>query len=459
MKSTLSYKPKAYMRKAIKFIVSHSCAGLLMDPGLGKTGITLASFKILKNEGLVRRMLVVAPKRPAKSVWTREVRKWAEFNDLTINVLHGKHRDELYNEKVDINVVTLEGLEWLFKKARGHGRKPWPWEMLVIDESSKFKNTQTVRFASLKPYITKFRRRVILTGSFASNGLMNIFGQVFILDLGNALGGFVTHYRAKYFDKIGYDWKLREGAEPKIYDAVRPLVLRMAAEDYLDLPELNFHNIEVELPEKARAVYDQMEEDMFAMLDGKKITAFNAGVATGKCRQIANGGVYDASKNAIKVHDEKTEALEDLIDELGGKPLMIAYEFGHDLDRLRKLLGKKVPCIGGGVSDKQQAWIEDAWNAGDLPQLLVQPASAAHGLNLQDAPESSLAFYSMLWDLELYEQLIHRLHRQGRRHGVNVYRILARDTIDYAQLAALNRKDRTQRALLKGLQDYRLSRV
>ncbi len=449
------YIPKKYTKVAIKFLLERSNAGLLLDPGLGKTGITLATYRILRKEKLVKRMLVVAPRRPAHHVWPREQRKWSDFHDIGMNVLHGPDKDWLFDQRADVDVVTLEGLEWLMKRAKR--LKVWPWEMLVIDESSKFKNTKTLRFKSLKPYLRYFKRRVILTGSPASNGLLNLFGQIYILDMGNALGGYITHYRHRYFEAGGYLNKvftLRDGADKEIYKAVRPLVLRMSAQDNLDLPRLFVPPpIKIILPPAARKVYDEMERDFITALEDGSVTAFNAGVASAKCRQIANGGVYDAEKIAHHIHNEKTEALSDLIDELEGKPLMIAYEYGHDLERLRGLLGKDLPYIGGGLSDKRQRIVEDGWNAGDVPYLAVQPASAAHGLNLQGT-EAALCFYSLLYDLENYEQLIRRLWRQGQKHAVFVYRLLAEDTVDEAQVSAIDKKAKTQGDFLKALRSY-----
>lgn len=453
--AAISFRPRRYQKVAIKFLLQRNCAGLFLSPGLGKTSTTLATFLILKKEGLVKRMLVVAPRRPAHRVWPQERDKWIEFNGISMNVLHGPDKEELYKERADVDVVTLEGLTWLMNKARKE--KVWPWDIIVFDESSKFKNTKTVRFGAVKKYLQKFRRRIILTGSPASNGLINLFGQIYILDLGNALGAYVSHYRWSFFNQGGYmdkQFTIKEGAEKIIYKRVKPLVLRMAAEDHLELPKLFIPPpIEIELPPKARKIYDDMEEEFLALLEDGKITAFNAGTASGKCRQIANGGVYDANHKVHHIHDEKTEALENLIDELEGKPLMVAYEYGHDLERLRKLLGKNVPYIGGGLSDKKQAWVEDAWNAGDIQVLPVQPASAAHGLNLQGT-EAALCFYSLLYDLEHYEQLIRRLWRQGQKHAVFVYRLMARNTVDVAQIAALARKARTQNDLLKALRSY-----
>lgn len=451
----MKYQPHDYQKRAIKFMIERACAGLFLDPGLGKTSIALAAFKILKSKSLVNRMLVVAPLRPARSVWPSEVDKWDDFTGLRIKVLHGADKQWSYIDESDITVINPEGLSWLFDQAKQ--QRAWPWEMLVVDESTKFKHTNTKRFKLLKQFLDRFRRRYILTGTPAPNGLLDLFGQIYILDLGNALGRFITHYRLLYFDSVGYGgftWIPKKGAEERIYAKLAPLVLRMDAADYLELPPLISNRIEVELPPEARKIYDAMENLLITAVENETVTAANIAAAGTKCRQIANGGIYrDDGRGWVHVHDAKIEAVVDLIEQLQGKPALIAYEFLHDLDRLKKAFGPRTPHLGGGVSTKEQTRIEAAWNAGDIPILLAQPQSVAHGLNLQGVG-SSVIWYALTFNLEIYDQMVRRVWRQGQRERVVVHHIVAKDTIDEAMMGALRAKDRTQRALLSALRTY-----
>ena len=454
--------PHEYQKKAVQFMVQQGAAGLFLDPGLGKTSTTYAAYKVLRNKGLVQRMLVVAPLRPALSVWPRESVRWEDFNGLSVSVLHGPHKQQLLEDGADVSVINPEGLNWLFNAVKSLG-EGWPWQMLVIDESTRFKHPNTLRFKTLKPYLGKFARRYILTGTPAPNGLLDLFGQVYILDLGNALGRFITHYRNSYFDSTGYGgytWLPRKDSEAQIYAKLRPLVLRMSAEDYLELPPLVMNTVEVELPPQARKMYDEMEDLLLTTLEESVITAANSGAATMKCRQIANGGAYSTNLHGeadpgigwTNIHDAKTEAVQELVEELSGKPALVAYEFQHDLDRLQKAF-PDAPYLGGGVTSKRQREIEDAWNAGALPVLLVQPQSAAHGLNLQGT-HAAIIIHSMMWDLENYDQLIRRVWRQGQKERVVVHHIVAKRTVDEVIMKGLDKKDRTQKALLNALKTH-----
>jgi len=450
----MKYEPHPYQKKAIKFMIERGCAGLFIDPGMGKTSCTLAAFKLLKKAGLVSRALVIAPLRPARSVWPGEASKWDDFTGLKVQVLHGNNKDKLLRGKADIDVVNPEGLPWLFRQVT---KNEWPWQMLVIDESTRFKNTHTQRFKELKPVLDWFRRRYILTGTPAPNGLLDLFGQVYVMDMGNALGRYITHYRMEYFDATGfggYTWQPKREAESRIYKKLAPLVLRMDAADYLKLPPLVNNTVEVELDADARRVYDTMEELLISAVDDETVTAANLAAASIKCRQIANGGIYkDDHAGWVDIHDIKTEAVVELVEELSGKPALIAYEFKHDLARLRAALGEDVPHLGGGVTGKQQAIIEAAWNAGKLPVLLAQPQSVAHGLNLQGTG-AAVIWHSLTYNLEDYEQLVRRIWRQGQKERVVVHHIVAKNTVDVAIMCALRSKDKTQRALLTALRDY-----
>lgn len=328
---------------------------------------------------------------------------------------------------------------------------------MLVHNSTRFKNTRSQRFKLLKPMLPKFRRRYILTGSPAPNGLLDLFGQVFILDGGSSLGQHIGQYRLAYFKQsgyMGYDWVPQPGAAERIYERIQPLVLRMAGEDYLELPPLVDRTIEVELPTKAMGTYRQMETLMIAALeDGAPVLAANAAAATNKCRQIANGGIYhDGGVEWTHLHEAKADAVEELVEELSGKPALVAYEYQHDLERLQKKF-PGAPYIGGGVPTKRFREIEAAWNRGDIPVLLAQPVSVAHGLNLQGTG-AVVIWHSIPWDLEVYEQFIRRVWRQGQKERVFNYHIVAKGTVDEAVMKSLGGKNRTQRALLSALKEY-----
>lgn len=386
-------------------------------------------------------------------MWPKEVKKWNDFKDIKVVILHGKDKEKNLGKEADIYLINPEGLPWLLKQ----NFKKQGFDVLIVDESSKFKAWNTMRFKLLKTVLQQFRRRYILTGSPAPNGLMDIFSQIFILDGGAALGKYITNYRNTYFYPSGYggyEWKIQPGAEARIKERIKPLIMHLAAEDYLELPERVINPIYVDLPKDAREIYDEMEDEMYTDLLKGEIVAANAAAASMKCRQIANGGVYDENGDTHTVHMEKADAILDLVEELQGTPILIAYEFTHDLERLKRSLGKDTPHIGGGVSTKRATELERAWNAGELPVLLGQPASIAHGLNLQDAG-NHIAWHSLTWNFEHYDQFIKRILRQGSKHKkVFVHHIIARNTVDEAILMALSVKDNTQKSLLSGLKEY-----
>lgn len=472
------WTPRSYQKKSVRFLLEHAAAGLLLDPGLGKTSVTLAAIKILKQKRLVDRVLLIAPLRVCHSVWPRELKKWEDFHGLRLSLLHGPRKDAALQADADIYVINPEGLEWLLqieKSKTPYGKvrvsmdtrrwKSLGFDTLVVDELTQFKHTNTVRFKMLKQVIGSFQRRWGLTGTLVPNGLLDLFGQVYVLDQGRSLGPYVTHYRMKYFVQ-GYDgftWELREGAEEEIYQRIAPLTLRMAAEDYVEMPQLIENNVYVDLPEPAARVYRELEDDLITKLDKRIVVASNAAVASMKCRQVANGGVYldpetralikpqRAKREWVNLHYEKVDALLELVEELQGSPLLVAYDFEHDLDRLRERLGD-VPYIGGGVSAKRGAEIERLWNAGKIPVLLGHPQSIAHGLNLQSAGYH-VCWHSLTWDFELYDQLIRRVWRQGNKsRRVFVHHILARGTIDETVLEAVKGKRHDQNAVYDALQ-------
>lgn len=459
----MRYTPEPHHKKAIRSVIQQACIGLLLDRGLGKTAIMLAAFQLLRAATSVRRMLVVTGLRPAYEVWPAEREKWDDFHGLKMNVLHGPDKEKLYRQRAHIDVINPEGLPWLTDKVMtGDGL---PWDLLCVDESTQFKHTDTVRFKLLKPLLPFFKRRVILTGNPAPNGLLDLFGQVYILDLGHALGNYVTYYRLNYFNKIDeHRYSIKSDGEERIYKKLRPYVLRMAAEDYLKLPPLVGAATsskaplvtEVTLPKAVRREYDHMENELIALIQNGKVNAANAAVASGKCRQIANGGIIDNLKKAHFLHDAKTDALEEMIDEFDGVPAFVAYEFHHDLARLQKRF-PDAPFIGGGVPPKRFKEILQEWNRGNLRELFAQPSTVARGLNMQGT-RANVVWLGPTWDQEIYDQFNSRVWRNGQKERVFVNHICAKDTIDFTILAALQSKHATSAGFLNAMKERHFRR-
>lgn len=457
--------PHAYQKRGVKFLVEHPAAGLILDPGMGKTSITLGALKVLQRFDRSEKMLVIAPRRPARLVWPKEVTKWEDFSHFKVEVLHGDKKEEALERDADIYTINPEGLPWLLEN-NGKRLKALIKRgvtTLTVDESTKFKRVTTKRFKLLKPFLALFRRRWILTGTPSPNGYLDLFGQIYIMDLGKALGQYITHYRNQFFYPTGfggYTWKMQKGADKAIQARLKPCTMVLSADDYLELPEQIVNPIWVELPVEARRVYTQMEVALVAVLESAKtVTAATASAASMKCAQVANGAIYldkepgqapRPGERWAPVHDEKIEALLDLIEDLQGKPLLIAYEFQHDLERLVAALGKDTPVMG--QSDKKDEAIERAWNAGELPYVLGHPASIGHGLNMQYGGCEDVCWFGTTWDLELYDQFNRRVRRQGNKtKWVRIHHILARDTVDEYKMLALRSKDMDQRGLLQAL--------
>jgi SNF2 family DNA or RNA helicase len=383
------------------------------------------------------------------STWPAEVYKWEEFNDFTYSIVHGPEKAMRLREDVELYFINPEGLKWLFQQP------DLPeWDTLIVDESTKFKDTRTQRFKALKGGLTKFRRRWILTGTPVPNGLMDLFGQMYILDRGRALGQYVTHYRNEYFMQSGWNrwgWSPQPGAFERIVERISPLVLQLSAEEYLDMPELSYHDIEVELPPAVMETYKAVEDDFIATVGDGTLVAANAAVAGGKCRQIANGAVYINEEHDWEpLHDAKLDALEDLMEELNGHPVLLLYEFRHDRERICGRFPSAVDLRSGDVAD-----IVRRFNRGDIPLLIGHPASMGHGLNLQESCHHVI-WFGITWNLEHYDQAIARVYRQGQRSGiVRVYHLKARNTKDEDVLAVLTKKDRTQQDLLSALKVHR----
>jgi len=423
-----------------------------------KTSCTLAAFEVLRGMKMTKAMLVLAPLRVCYTAWPQEVKKWTDFEHLSLGVLHGKAKDSVLNEKHDVYVMNYEGIPWLVEALKRMGKMPF--DMLIVDESTKLKKPSGVRFKLLKPWLTQFRRRIILTGTPRARHLLDLFGQCYVMDSGATLGPYITRFREEFFYPSGfggYDWSPKQGAEEEIYARLAPRIFYAHDEDWLKLPPLIEKDVVVQLPAKARAIYDQMETALRLEFAAGKVTAVNAAVASMKCRQIANGGVYldAAHKEWQHIHDAKTEAVVDLLEELGGQPALVTYDFLHDLDRLKKAIGEDTPHVGrGGVPPAKMGELIASWNRGELPAIIVSAQSMAHGVDgLQEAGKAVI-WCSLTYNYEDYEQLVRRLKRSGQTERVLVAHVIAEHTVDEAVMASLRSKDKKQRSLFQALKDY-----
>lgn len=453
---SLTWTPQPHQVKGVQFALEHPAAGLFLDPGLGKTTIMLSAFKILKAAGRAKRMLVVAPKRVCELAWPGEVRKWSNFEELQMCFLHGKRMSNRIPAR-DIYLINPEGLEWYFNSGAHAALKP---EVLVVDESTKFKNTNTARFEHIKNSLNTFQRRYILTGTPTPRGVANLFGQIYLLDGGAALGEYITHFRNKYLMSAGqyggakYKLVPQPGAFEAILNAIAPFTLRMEAADWITMPELVNNYIEVDLPPEARRVYDEIENNLITILEDETVlTVINAMAAATKCRQIANGGVYLNTGDTAHLHTAKLDALKELVEELNGKPLLCLYEFIPDAESISEEIPGAV-WLKSGTSEKVAKEVIRAFNEGSIAVLLAHPGSAGHGLNLQDV-SNHVCFYGLTWDLELYQQALARVWRSGNPNShVTIHHIVARNTIDEVMVQALAVKDRDQVNVLAYLKEY-----
>lgn len=440
----MRYRPHNYQQTATRFILDHHEAAILLGMGLGKSVITLtAIWQLLLDYFTVSRVLVVAPLRVARDTWPAEVAKWDHLVGLTVAVAVGTKQDRLaaLAKSAMVTVINRENIPWL---VRQYGDS-WPFDMVVIDELSSFKNHRAKRFTALVKMRPHVKRWVGLTGTPASNGLMDIWAQFRLLDGGQRLGRFITQYRDRWFtpDKRNgmqvFTYKPQPGAEDEIYDAVADMTLSMRTTDHLQLPPLTVTATPVALGAKERAVYEQLKADLVVDLDGQVVDAANAAALSGKLLQLATGAIYDEHGETVEVHGAKLDALEDIIEAANGQTVLVAYWFKHDLARISQRFPQAREL-------KTSADIE-AWNRGDTPLGLIHPASAGHGLNLQTGGHL-LVWFSLTWSLELYQQTNARLYRQGQAEPVTITHLTATGTLDQAVLKALETKDMTQAALI-----------
>lgn len=445
----MKYEPHDYQRYATKYIESHSVAAVFLDMGLGKTSITLTALNDLLFDYFdAHRILVVAPLRVARNTWSDEIEKWDHLKDLQFSIAVGTEAERLsaLKRQADIYIINRENLQWLIEKSD----VPFDFDMVVIDELSSFKNHQAKRFKSLMKVRPKVKRTVGLTGTPSSNGLMDLFAEFKILDMGARLGRFIGQYRMTYFkpDKMNgpivYSYKPLLGAEQAIYEKISDITISMKAADHLKMPELINSKYLVHLSEKEKKKYEDMKAELVLALPEGEITAANAASLSGKLSQMANGAVYADDESILSIHDRKLDALEDIIEAANGKTVLVAYWFKHDLMRIEeRLKSKDIPFekLDSDASIKK-------WNKGELPVALIHPASAGHGLNLQSGG-STLVWFGITWSLELYQQTVARLYRQGQSEGtVTNIHIVTKNTIDERIMKALLEKDKTQSALI-----------
>lgn len=442
----MKFVPHDYQKYAIDYIESHPVAAVLLDMGLGKTVSTLTALNDLMYDRFeIHKVLVIAPLRVALNTWPDEVQKWDHLKHLRMSVAVGnaKARMKALKTPADIYVINRENLEWLVEESG----MPFDYDAIVIDELSSFKNHKSKRFRSLIRVRPLVRRIIGLTGTPAGNGLMDLWAEFRVLDMGKRLGRFITRYREQYFlpDKTNgmavYSYKLRPGAEKQIYKAIEDITISMKCCDHLEMPEKVMLVTPAIMNSDEMETYDILKKDLVMQLPEGKVTAANAAALCGKLCQMANGAVYKDDGKVQVFHDRKIEVLQDLIEAANGSPVLIAYTFRHDLARIQKL------CRAKEIRTTKDI---DLWNAGGIPVGIIHPASAGHGLNLQKGGHI-LIWFGLPWSLELYQQTNARLWRQGQKDSVTVYHIVTKYTIDDKILKVLQGKDKRQESLIEAV--------
>lgn len=447
------FRPHAYQRHCINRIIETKKIGLFLDMGLGKTVTTLTAIRELKyNRFQVRRVLVIAPKKVAEGTWSREKDKWDHTRLLRVSPVLGSQskRERALNTPADIYVINRENVTWLVD----YYRNEWPFDMVVVDESSSFKSHASKRFKSLASVSGKIDRLVELTGTPSPNGLDDLWAQVFLLDGGERLGKRYTQFRERYFqpDKRGadgmvYSYQAKPGTEESILERISDICVSMKAEDYLELPDLSYHQIPVELDSKSARAYRELERKMVLELPEEgEISVASAAALSNKLLQLANGALYDEDRNVHEVHSCKMEAFLELVESLQGKPALVFYNYQHDRDRILAALSGK----GLRVRELRTPEDEDDWNSGRIDILLAHPASSAYGLNLQQGG-NQVVWFGLTWNYELYTQANKRLHRQGQKQKVIIHHLVCAGTRDEDVMAALERKDDVQNWVMESL--------
>lgn len=440
----MKYVPHDYQTYATKFIEEHPVAAVLLDMGLGKSVITLTAIKNLCLDTFeVQKILVIAPLRVARDTWKAELEKWEHLRCIKYSVAVGTEaeRKSALQNPANLYIINRENVGWLIEQSG----LPFDYDMVVIDELSSFKSHQAKRFRSLMKVRPTVKRMVGLTGTPSSNGLMDLWAEFRLLDMGKRLGRFITHYRDEFFrpDKrngqVIFSYKPKDGAEEEIYRRISDITISMKSTDFLQMPECVINEVDVSLSDKEMKMYNGLKKDLVLAISNKEIDAVNAGALSNKLSQMANGAVYDEDKNYIEIHDRKLDALEDLIEQSNGKPVLVAYWFKHDLERIKKRFTVREIKTSKDIAD---------WNNGSIPVAVIHPASAGHGLNIQEGG-STLIWFGLTWSLELYLQTNARLWRQGQKSKtVVIHHIITKGTTDERIMKALRTKETTQEALM-----------
>lgn len=463
--------PHQYQERVIVKMVREVNVGLFLDPGLGKTPASLEAFCRLKKMGKTKGALVIAPVRVCKSTWPNEVKKWANFRHLKVEVVHGRDKLQAIRRPADIYLINPEALHWLITVAL-RGKRDWPFDTLIVDESSKFKNYASKRHKFLRSKLYKFDRVWTLTGSPAPNSLLDIYGHFWLIDRGATFGTF-AQYKERYFYRSGYmgrDWEIKPGSEEAIHKAIAPKVVAMNAEDYLDLPPLITNDLFVEMPDKIMGKYREMEKELYTELGAMSFEALTKSSAAQKCHQLAGGALYDdldelerlkgkvpANRKFTVFHDEKIEALLELAEELQGKPLLIGHYYNHEAKRINEALCKRfrmksIPTMNRDTTPAQSDKIINDWNAGRIRFLNGQFSAMAHGLNMQDVI-AEIFLYSLTYNLDDYQQFIKRVWRQGQNGRIVLTRCLCRGTVDERVAKSLVIKGGRQQDVFEALKE------
>ena len=449
----MKFVPHSYQRYAIERIIQDNSLGLFLDMGLGKTVITLTAINDLKfNRWAVSRCLVVAPKKVAEATWSHEAEKWDHLRHLKIIPVLGslKKRVQALHTPGDIWIINRENIPWLVEYFRNN----WPFDMVVLDESSSFKNPQSKRFKAMKLVMSRIARLVLLTGTPAPNGLEDLWAQIYLLDAGERLGRTISSYREAFFTQdyarpgqMYRTYTPQQDAESRIQAAISDICVSTKSEDYLELPDYIESTVPVALDAKAKRAYDKLEKEMLLEVDTQLVTAQSAAVLNGKLLQLCSGAVYDSTGEVVNIHDCKLEAFLETIEQLNGEHALVFYWFKHEADRLTKALAKtdKVVRVYQGPED------EKAWNDGEVDILLAHPVSCGYGLNLQAGGHHAIWFGYPNWALEIYQQANKRLHRQGQKHPVICHHLVVQGGMDEDVIAALHDKGDTQESLMQAL--------
>lgn len=446
----MKFVPHSYQKYCIERLLSERALGLFLDMGLGKTVVTLTAINDLRrNRFAIRRALVIAPKKVAEATWSKEAAKWDHLKHLRIVPVLGSllQRVRALNTPADIWVINRENVPWLVE----YYRNSWPFDMVVIDESSSFKNPKSKRFKALTWVRKDISRIALLTGTPAPNGLIDLWAQIFLLDGGERLGKKIGQFRERYFDadkrsrEMIYSYAPKEGANDVVHGLIGDICVSMKAEDYLELPDCITVEVPVLLDKKALSDYKKLEKEMLLTVDSSTIDATSAAVLTGKLLQLAGGAVYDTERNVVEIHSCKIEALLELVEGLNGQSVLIFYNFQHDLTRIKAALPKSLR-----TRELKSAEDESDWNAGKIDVLLAHPASCAYGLNLQQGG-NHVIWFAQNWSLELYQQANKRLHRQGQKEKVFIHHLVVQDSVDEDVMTALAGKGAVQDGLMEAL--------